>query len=136
MYEICDHTADLGIRVRAPSLAALFADAASGLTAVMGGAGCRLEPAVTESFAIAGTDVTWLLCDWLGEVHAAFEVRRMLFRDFEVAVSESGLEATARGARYDPARHSLAHEVKAVTQHDLAVQPTADGWEARFIVDI
>jgi SHS2 domain-containing protein len=136
MYEICDHTADLGIRVRAPSLAALFADAASGLTAVMCGAGCRLEPTVTESFAIAGTDVTWLLCDWLGEIHAAVEVRRVLFCDFAVTVDAEGLRATARGERYNPSRHVLAHEVKAITQHALDVHRTADGWEAFFIVDI
>ena len=136
MYEICDHTADLGIRVRAASLAALFAEAASGLTAVMCGAGCRIESAVTESFAIAGTEPTWLLCDWLGEIHAAFEVRRLLFCDFAVAVDADGLRATAHGERYDPNRHVLAHEVKAITHHALDVHRTADGWEAFFIVDI
>jgi SHS2 domain-containing protein len=136
MYEICDHTADLGIRVRAATLAALFADAASGLTAVMCGAGCRIEPAIAESFVIAGTEPTWLLCDWLGEVHAAFEVRRLLFHDFTVAVDADGLRATARGERYDPTRHVLAHEVKAITQHALDVHRTAAGWEAFFIVDI
>ena len=35
MYEIFEHTADLGIRVRAGSLDELFADAARGLFAVM-----------------------------------------------------------------------------------------------------
>jgi SHS2 domain-containing protein len=40
------------------------------------------------------------------------------------------------GERYDPARHVLAHEVKAITQHELDVRHEADGWEAFFIVDI
>ncbi len=35
MYEIFEHTADLGIRVRAGSLDELFADAARGLFSVM-----------------------------------------------------------------------------------------------------
>lgn len=136
MYEMFEHTADLGIHVRAATLESLLVDAARGLTAVIATDPAGIEPTVEEHFTVAGADPAWLLLDWVAEVHAAFEVRRMLFRDFEVAVSESGLEATARGERYDPARHSLAHEVKAVTQHELAVQPTADGWEARFIVDI
>jgi SHS2 domain-containing protein len=136
MYEICDHTADLGIRVRAGTLADLCADAARGLTAVICDDPALIQPAVTESFAVAGTDPTWLLFDWLSELHAAFEVRRLLFRDATVTVEPQGLRAIARGEPYDPARHVLAHEVKAITQHELEVRQTADGWEAFFIVDI
>ncbi|NBX30804.1 archease, partial [bacterium] len=95
-----------------------------------------IRPLLTESFAVAGTDPIWLLYDWLSEVHAAFEVRRLLFRDVTVTVESKGLRATARGEPYDPARHALAHEVKAITQHELDVCQTADGWEAFFIVDI
>jgi SHS2 domain-containing protein len=136
MYEICDHTADLGIRVRAGTLADVFADAAHGLTAVICDDPAMIRPMVTESFTVAGTDPTWLLFDWLGELHAAFEVRRLLFHEIAVTVDRQGLRATARGEPYDPARHVLAHEVKAITQHELDVRQTADGWEAFFIVDI
>jgi SHS2 domain-containing protein len=136
MYEICDHTADLGIRVRAASLADLLADAARGLTAVICDDPTTIRPLVAESFTIAGTDPAWLLLDWLGEIHAAFEVRRLLFHDVAVIVETQGLQATARGEPYDPARHVLAHEVKAITQHALDVRQTPDGWEAFFIVDI
>jgi SHS2 domain-containing protein len=136
MYEICDHTADLGVRVRAVSFAELLADAASGLTAVICGERGGIRAAVTESFTVAGSDPTWLLFDWLREIHAAFEVRRLLFHDFAVAVAAPGILATARGERYDPRRHVLAHEVKAITQHELAVRQVAGGWEAYFIVDI
>ena len=37
---------------------------------------------------------------------------------------------------FDPDRHSLCHEVKAITYHELKVVPTADGWLAEVIVDI
>jgi SHS2 domain-containing protein len=136
MYEICDHTADLGIRVRAGTLADVCADAARGLTAVICDDPATIRPVVTESFVVAGTDPTWLLFDWLSELHAAFEVRRLLFRDVQVIVEPQGLRATARGEPYDAARHLLAHEVKAITQHELLVRQTPDGWEAFFIVDI
>ena len=42
----------------------------------------------------------------------------------------------AYGEPYDPARHVLAHEVKAITYHELKVEKTADGWLAEVIVDI
>lgn len=136
MYEIFGHTADLGIRVRAATLEALLADAARGLTAVIASDPAQIEPVVEERFAVAGGDPTWLLLDWVAEVLTAFEVRRMLYRDFDVVVDEHGLRASACGEAYDPLRHALAHEVKAVTQHDLDVRHGADGWEASFIVDI
>lgn len=136
MHEIFDHTADLGVRVRAESLAAVLAEAARALTEVIAGEPAAIRGTQEESFAVRGADPAWLLHDWLSEILAAFDLRRMLFVDFTVRVDATGLEATARGERYDPSRHVLAHEVKAVTQHELAVNPTPEGWEATFIVDI
>jgi len=136
MYELFEHTADLGVHVTAGSLDALMADAAAGLFAVITGDPSRITPTAVERFVVAGHDPTWLLWDWLREAHAAFELRRMLLRDFDVAVGPAGLSATARGERFDPARHRLAHEVKAITQHALAVRQTAAGWDAVYIVDI
>ena len=130
MHEIFEHTADLGLRVTAPTLELLVADAASGLFQIIAGdlAQIRPRPDHAERFDVAGTDPTWLLFDWISELHAAFELRRMLFC--------AGLHATAHGERYDPVRHTLAHEIKAITQHELSVVETAGGWEATLIVDI
>ncbi|MFN9369793.1 MAG: archease [Planctomycetia bacterium] len=136
MYAVFEHTADLGIKVSAPTLDMLLADAARGLTAVIGGGALDIEPRQEDTFHVTGTDPVWLLADWVGEVLAAFDTRRMLYRDFVVVVGPTGLEARARGEPYDPVRHVLAHEVKAVTQHLLDVHRTADGWQATFVVDI
>ncbi len=136
MYTIHEHTADLGVHVTAPSLPALLADAARGLTAVIAGDTGQIRPQTAETFDVSGSDPAWLLRDWAAEVLAAFDLRRMLFREFDVKVDDTGLRAIARGERYDPARHVLAHEVKAITQHELLVRPIEAGWEAFFIVDI
>ena len=136
MYEVFEHTADLGLRIRAATLEALFADAARGLGAVITGYLAQIRPTSDERFVIAGTDPVWLLYDLVGEVHAAFELRRMLFCDFQVSRDATGLQVVARGEPYDPAVHTLAHEVKAITQHELDVRHDAAGWEATVIVDI
>jgi SHS2 domain-containing protein len=136
MFTLCEHTADLGIAVSAASLDLLMADAASGLVTIIAGDLAQIRPLVEESFTISGSDPAWLLFDWLREVHAAFELRRMLLSRFDVAITTAGLQARARGERYDPGRHTLAHEVKAITQHALEVRQTAAGWEAFCVVDI
>jgi len=84
MFTVFEHTADLGVRVEAASLTELYADAAAGLFAVIAGDLEQVRPVVSETFTVPGSDPTWLLFDFLGELHAAFELRRMLFR--EVAV--------------------------------------------------
>ena len=138
MHEIFEHTADLGLRATAPTLERLMADAACGLFEIIAGDLGPIRPrhAHAERFNVAGTDPTWLLFDWISELHAAFELRRMLFCGFDVSIDAAGLHATAQGEPYAPARHSLAHEIKAITQHELSVVETADGWEATLIVDI
>ena len=136
MHEVFEHTADLGLRIEAASLSALLAEAAEGLFEIIAGDLAQIRPRHSRSFAIAGADPTYLLLDWLGELHAAFEIERLLFREFDVAVHDRGLTATARGERYDPAVHTLAHEIKAITQHELDVREVAGGWRATLIVDI
>lgn len=136
MYEVFEHTADLGLRVTAGSFEQLCADAACGLFAVIAGDLGQIRPAVEERFEVPGTDPAWLLHDFVSELHAAFELRRMLFRSFQVSTDAAGLHAIARGEPYDPAAHTLAHEVKAVTQHELDVRHDATGWHATLIVDI
>jgi SHS2 domain-containing protein len=37
---------------------------------------------------------------------------------------------------YDPARHALGNEIKAVTYHQITVKRKLTGWEARIIFDI
>jgi SHS2 domain-containing protein len=43
---------------------------------------------------------------------------------------------TLKGEPIDPDRHDLAHDVKAVTMHRLAVHQTKSGWEANVILDV
>lgn len=136
MHEVFEHTADLGLRVAAATLDELFAEAGVGLFEIIAGDTGQIRARAERSFTVAGTDRGWLLLDWMAELLTAFEVDRWLFREFTVRVHERGLTGTARGERYDPAIHTLAHEVKAVTQHELAVRRTATGWEATLIVDI
>ena len=136
MFTVFEHTADLGVRVEAATLPDALADAAAGLFAVIAGDLGQIRPILAETFTVPGSDPTWLLYDFLGELHAAFEIRRMLFREFEVTITGDGLEVTARGERYDPTRHVLAHEVKAITQHELAVDRGPERCTATYIVDI
>jgi SHS2 domain-containing protein len=136
MYETFDHTADLGLRIRAPDLNALFAEAALALFSTLVEDLNTVASVDRIALAIAGDDREYLLYDWLKELLYLFDAEHLLLRRFVVEVGEHGLEASAWGERYDPARHELAHEVKAITYHGLRVEKTEDGWLAEVLVDI
>ncbi len=136
MYELFDHTADLGLRVTAADRNELFAEAARGLLAVLVDDPATVQPRTEVTFEVDGTQVDYLLFDWLSELLFRFDTEGMLFSEFELDIHDRGLNAIARGESADAERHQLAHEVKAITYHQLEVRETNDGWSAQLIVDI
>ncbi len=136
MFEFFEHTADLGLRVRAADLDALFVDAARALTATVVENPEDVEPREPVRIALGPEEPAMLLFDWLDELLYRFDTQRFVGARFEVAVRDQRLEATVWGETLDPARHRPGHEVKAITYHGLRVEREGDGWLAEAIVDI
>ena len=136
MYELFEHTADLGLRMRAESLDDLFAEAGRALFSVIVANFDAVRPLQELKLNVEGSRRDDLLFDWLAELLYTFDTRRVLFCDFCVRVRDDGLEATARGEPFDPDRHELDMEVKAITYHGLKIEQDGDGWLAEVIVDL
>jgi SHS2 domain-containing protein len=136
MYETFEHTADLGLRIRADDLNALFAEAGRALFSVIVGNPEEIRNVEEMPFAVNVSDVEELLHDWLTELLFTFHVQRRLFAKFDVKIQSTGLTAIAWGEKIDPGRHEIDVEIKAITWHGLQVKQTPDGWLAEVIVDI
>jgi SHS2 domain-containing protein len=136
MYELFEHTADLGLRVRSSTLEELFLDAASGLLAMLVANPEGVRAVETKTISLTADDLSYLLFDWLTELLYAFETDKVLFSTFELKIDGKNLTATCRGERMDETRHRMEHEVKAITYHGLRVEQAESGWEAEIIVDI
>ncbi len=136
MYEVFEHTADVGLRMRADSYEALLADAARGLFSLIVANLNAVRPLQSREIHVAGGDLEYLLFDWLNDLLFIYETDRLIFCEFEVQLSTDGLSGIARGEPVDSAQHELDHEVKAITYHGLKVARTDDGWLAEVIVDI
>lgn len=140
MYEYFEHTADVGIRLRAPDLELLLADAGRALFGLMVENLEDVRPETAVTVEVAGgespADADYLLFDWLSELIRQFEASRIILCEFRVRVEERGITAECRGEELDPERHRLGHEVKAVTYHELFLRQTGGGWEGQAIVDL
>jgi SHS2 domain-containing protein len=136
MYETFDHTADLGLRIRAADLNTLFTEAGIALESAMVEELASIAPVRRVDLHLPTDDLEYLLFDWLKGLLALFDIEKMLFSRFEVTVGQSGLDAAVWGEPFDPARHQATHEIKAITYHALRVEQTPEGWLAEVIVDI
>ena len=135
-FETFEHTADIGLRIRAESLDELFAEAGRAFFSLIVANPAAIRPIQQVEFELAGSQRDDLLFDWLAELLYCFATRRLLLAEFDVCVRDDGLSARARGEPLDRQRHELDLEVKAITYHELKVQQAADAWLAEVIVDI
>lgn len=134
-FEPLEHTADEGVRAWAGDWSSLLAAAARGLFEVI------VDPAtvraVDEREVVLEADSREaLLHAWLEELNALSQMEGEVYASFDVEADDHRLRARVRGEPVDPERHGLRTEVKAVTWHDLAVEETADGLEARILFDV
>jgi SHS2 domain-containing protein len=137
MYETFEHTADLGLRVRAPTLVSLFAEAAQSLYWLIIPDLAKVRMVTEHRIELAAESREMLLFDWLSELLFTFETRHLLLNSFDVRLDDVRLSALCRGEPFDPARHALDHEIKAITYHGLKLEQLPDAtWLAEVIVDV
>lgn len=136
MFDVFEHTADLGIRIQAPDLPTLYAEAGIALFSIIVAEPSEIRCNMSVEFSVSGSERDYLMLDWLNELLYCFDPKRLLLREFKVKVNQDGLEAVAKGEPYDPKRHALEHEVKAITYHGLMVERKNGDWFAEVILDI
>ncbi len=136
MYESFPHTADLGMRVQADTKGELFAEAARGLFNLIISDTRTVNAWMKETIRIEAEDDDYLFFDWLNELVYAFHVHKMLFVDFDIRITDDGLEAICYGEPFDPQRHEIDHDIKAVTYHGLIIEEQQTGWHGEVILDV
>lgn len=136
MFEVLEHTADIGFRVRAATAPELFARAAQALAALafeLDG----VEEKDSCQLSATGWDWESLMVNWLSEVLFQLDARRLLLKRFQVnEISPESVKAQAWGEPWNPQRHRAKLLIKGVTYHQLVVEQRPDGWFAQVILDI
>ncbi len=135
LFREFEHTGDIGIELSAPTREELFRRAAIALASLL------VERAGVEAneereVAVQGNTDADLMHDLLAELLDVFIVDGFIWRDASAREEERSLKVILKGERFDPDRHEFRGEIKAVTYHQLAVEPAPDGWCARVIFDV
>ena len=135
-FEIFDHTADAGLRIRAATPADLVRPATEGLYAIIGELVAAGQPSA-RAMEFTGSDASILLRDYLAELLLFFERDAAMAVAVDVdAFAEGRLAVTVRLSPIDTERSEYHREVKAITYHELDIRTIPGGCEATVIVDI
>jgi len=136
-YRLIDHTGDLALLIRAPTLAELYATAARALFDVILDIH-SVEPREGVPVRVRGAaDREDLLVRFLSELLFLHDARGWVFHAFRVDdLADERLEGEALGESFDPRRHAILRQVKAVTYHHLLLSQDRDGWSARLVLDL
>ncbi len=136
MYEVFEHTADLGLRVRAADLETLFAEAGKGLYSLIVDLASGASRGKRRASAFPADELDYLLLRLAQRAVVRLREGSLLFSEFTVTRDAEGISATPAASRSIRTRHELDHEVKAITYHGLKVEQESGGWLAEVIVDI
>ncbi len=130
----------MGLSAWADSPAELLAAMAGGLADVM----CdrsQVRSAEARTVRVESPDIEALAVDFLSQLVYIFAVDHFMPAEATVTIragseGELALTAELHGETYDPTRHEIRTEVKAVTYHQLKVADEGGRWVGRVILDL
>ena len=135
-YKIIDHTADTGIIVEGNDEKNLFIRAAQAMTDLMVKGDTSKKTVIKDVF-IRGEDFPDLMVKWLGEILYLFDGENLIVNSIKIkSISPTKLKSILTLSSFEPERHQVKREIKAVTYHQISVDNVNDGWQARVIFDI
>jgi len=135
-YEVLEHTADIGIRVKSSGLAGLFKNAGLAITGISAE---KQKTQYPEKHKIVITqkadNLEELFVNWLNELLSASAVESLIFEDIQInQINEKFVDAIAIGS--DIRNYKVNTEIKAATYHQLKIQKSGSLWLAEVIFDV
>ncbi len=133
-FEEISHTADIKIRVRAPTREALFSETFNAMMQIM--YGINRASGIVREIRVESVDNESLMADFLSEVLFVSEVENLVFSDACIEINGFYLTAELSGEPFDPIRHSGGSEVKGISYSGLAITQDANGYMLDIIFDV
>lgn len=135
-FKMKDHTADIALEIKAKTLPKLFEEAARGyLFLLLENKKCT--PTQFQNLEIEGENNEDLLVSFLSKLSFIFETKKKIPCSFEILrLKEKNLNAKVGLAPYNPKKHVILHDIKAITYHDLNIKKTKEGFQVTIVFDI
>jgi SHS2 domain-containing protein len=131
-----DHPSDIGIEAHGLTCAEAFGCAASALISIILDP-ATVVPSVRRTITLHASDSEQMLVRWLSEILYLYDGEGFVTAKFDLSLcTPTALEASIAGELFDPLKHTVRTDVKAITYHQVAVIQNDAGWHVRAFVDI
>jgi len=132
-YKIIDHEADTGFEIYGKNMEELYKNAAHALFSLIVDA----ENVSTKTGKrIDIRDEDNLLIVFLNELLYLWDTEGFIPKELSLKVEDGRVAGSVAGGFFDPDKHTLKNEVKAVTYHKFSVIEEKGILKARIIVDL
>lgn len=135
-YDVFEHTADIGLRVKGKDLKDLFKHAGLAIFQISSRKQFTKNKTHTNiNIKISADNLEALFVDWLNELLSLSSAKGLIFHNLKInKLEDNALEAVAVGG--DINDYKVNTEIKAATFHELKLTQDAAGWQAEVILDV
>jgi len=135
-FEWVDHTADLGVALAGDGPEQVYARALLATAALLVG-DSPVRPEAERRVEVEGDDRVERLVSLAGELIYLWDVEAFVPARAEVTEDGRRVRAILSGETFDPERHWVEREVKAVTFHEATFSAApGGGWQAHLLFDL
>jgi len=135
-FKILEHPADIGVEAEGRDMREAFEEAARGLLSTLVAPG-SVRPLTVRNIQLDGRDSENLLVRWLSEILYLLDGERFLVANPAIeSLTPNRLIASVVGEMFDPSKHQILLDVKAITYHQLSVNCSEDVCKVQVFFDI
>lgn len=136
-YEYLDHTADMGIRGFGKTFLEAVINVARGMVAVIHKPE-QVVPREERAIEVTAATLEDLVVQFLNQLLYLHDTERFIPKEYQLELIPNvfGIQGIIRGEIFNPKKHTIYDEVKAVTYHQLLVEQKDDEWMIQVICDL
>ena len=135
-YRLTTRQSELAVRVVGSSQADLFANSAFALFDVMTDVE-KIDIKERLPLEVEGMDRDDLLVNWMRELLYLYQRSGYLLKEFVVQeVKDTHIRGEVIGEKFDPDRHEIQREIRAVVSHQSRMEKTGNQWTAQVVLEL
>jgi len=135
-YRTVSRASDLAVKIFGKSQAELFANSAFALFDLMTDVD-KVELRDHLPLEVEGVDRDDLMVNWMRELLYLYQGSGYLLKEFAVReVRDNYIRGQVSGEKFDPDRHEMRREIRAVVPHQSRMEKTGEQWTAQVVLEL
>lgn len=135
-YRVLQRSSDLLVKVYGRTQEELFSNSGFALFDVMTDVD-KVEVRDGLPLEVEGADRDELMVNWMRELLYLYQGSGYLLKEFKIReVRENYVRGEVCGEKFDPDRHEIRRDIRAVGYHQSRMVKTGDQWTAQVIFEL